>query len=63
MKNPDRANATGVFPVPFTDTLASNVDATKAPLHATLIGRRYYWCRKSNSAQPLEHLRQEADQC
>lgn len=40
MKNP-RSFEAGAFPVPFTDTLASSVNATIAPIPAIEFVRRY----------------------
>ena len=40
MKNP-RSLEAGAFPVPFTDTLTSSVNATIAPLPANEFVRRY----------------------
>ena len=53
MKNPNTVNGAGASQVTSTATLTSSVDATSDPIPATKNERRFRWCSRSNSVQPL----------
>lgn len=53
MKNPSTMGGAGAFRVTSIATLASSVDATRAPTRARKSDARFYWDRASNSVQPL----------
>ena len=53
MKNPNSRSGAGVSQVTSTATLASSVYVTDGPFSPLKNERRYYWCTRSNSVQPL----------
>lgn len=53
MKNPNSANGAGAFRVTSSATLNSSGDATSGLFFATQNERRFRWCPRSNSIQPL----------
>ena len=59
MKNPKPREGKGAFRMSFTDTLGSNVNATKAPFFANEIGTRFRWCPLSNSIERIRIIKGE----
>jgi len=59
MKHPRPREGKGAFLMSFTDTLGSNVNATKAPSKAIGNGTRFRWCPLSNSIERIRIIKGE----